>query len=485
VAAGFKFRFSNFVRRSVVTVPVPSFEFRLLHTPTEAGVMVPMTTTAGETHRAIEAVWRIESAKIIARLTRMVHDVGLAEELAQDALVAALEQWPESGIPDNPGAWLMATAKHRAIDLWRRNQRVELKHQELGRELEAQQEMAVPALHDALDDDIGDDLLRLIFISCHPVLSSEARAALTLRLLGGLTTDEIARAFLISEPTVAQRIVRAKRTLSKAHVPFEIPRKAELASRLGSVLEVIYLIFNEGYSATAGSDWMRPTLCEEALRLGRILAELAPQEPEVHGLVALMEIQASRSRARVDSNGEPILLLDQNRAHWDQLLIRRGLAALDRAERLAATPPRSSSQNKTATPYNTDLPSSTRGLYALQAALAACHARARTPEETDWPRIVSLYDSLAERNPSPVVELNRAVAVAMAFGPAAGLEIVDALTAEPSLKNYHLLPSVRGDLLFKLGRTSEAQSEFTRAASLTRNAREQALLLDRARSCAS
>jgi RNA polymerase sigma factor (sigma-70 family) len=424
--------------------------------------MVPMTTTAGETHRAIEAVWRIESAKIIARLTRMVHDVGLAEELAQDALVAALEQWPESGIPDNPGAWLMATAKHRAIDLWRRDKRLELKHQELGRELEAQQEMAVPALHDALDDDIGDDLLRLMFISCHPVLSSEARAALTLRLLGGLTTDEIARAFLISEPTVAQRIVRAKRTLSEAHVPFEIPRKAELASRLSSILEVIYLIFNEGYSATAGSDWMRPTLCEEALRLGRILAELAPEEPEVHGLVALMEIQASRSRARVDSNGEPILLLDQNRAHWDQLLIRRGLSALRRAEKLGDAP----------------------GLYALQAALAACHARARTPEETDWPRIVSLYDALAERNPSPVVELNRAVAVAMAYGPAAGLEIVDALTAEPSLKNYHLLPSVRGDLLFKLGRAAEAQSEFERAASLTRNAREQALLLDRARSCA-
>jgi RNA polymerase sigma factor (sigma-70 family) len=469
--------------------------------------MVAMTTSAAETHRAIEAVWRIESAKIIARLTRMVHDVGLAEELAQDALVAALEQWPESGIPDNPGAWLMATAKHRAIDLWRRDKRLELKHRELGRELEAQQEMAVPALHDALDDDIGDDLLRLIFISCHPVLSGEARAALTLRLLGGLTTDEIARAFLISEPTVAQRIVRAKRTLSEAHVPFEIPRKAELASRLASVLEVIYLIFNEGYSATAGSDWMRPTLCEEALRLGRILAGLAPQEPEVHGLVALMEIQASRSRARVDSNGEPILLLDQNRAHWDQLLIRRGLAALDRAERLAATPTRSASrtpsdppdhgrssrakrgpteaQHETATSDTTNLPGSTRGLYTLQAALAACHARARTPEETDWPRIVSLYDALAERNPSPVVELNRAVAVAMAFGPAAGLEIVDALTAEPSLKNYHLLPSVRGDLLFKLGRAAEAQSEFTRAASLTRNAREQSLLLDRARSCAT
>jgi RNA polymerase sigma factor (sigma-70 family) len=489
--------------------------------------MVLMSTAAGDTHRAIEAVWRIESARIIAGLARMVHDVGLAEELAQDALVAALEQWPESGIPDNPGAWLTAAAKHRAIDLWRRNQRLELKHQELGRELEAQQETGVSALHEALDDDIGDDLLRLVFISCHPVLTSEARAALTLRLLGGLTTDEIARAFLVSEPTIAQRIVRAKRTLSEARVPFEIPRKAELSSRLASVLEVIYLIFNEGYSATAGSDWMRPALCEEALRLGRILAELAPQEPEVHGLVALMEIQASRSRARVDPSGEPVLLLDQNRAHWDHLLIRRGLAALNRAERLTATQSsfaREADLNAAhgASHRGTDRPSNAesiaaspspsapaadleagvgashqgmgkpgnaervgiaRGPYTLQAALAACHARARTPEETDWHRIVNLYDALAELNRSPVVELNRAVAVAMAYGPAAGLEIVDALTTEPSLKNYHLLPSVRGDLLFKLGRAAEAQSEFTRAASLTRNTREQSLLLDRARSC--
>jgi RNA polymerase sigma factor (sigma-70 family) len=417
--------------------------------------------TATPTHRAIDAVWRIESARIIAGLTRIVRDVGLAEELAQDALVAALEQWPESGIPDNPGAWLMATAKHRAIDHWRRNKLLERKHQELGRELEAQQEMAVPDFDAAIDDNIGDDLLRLVFISCHPVLASEARVALTLRLLGGLSTDEIARAFLVSEPTVAQRIVRAKRTLSEAHVPFEIPRKAELASRLSSVLEVIYLVFNEGYSATSGDDWMRPALCEDALRLGRILAELAPQEPEVHGLVALMEIQASRSHARTSPSGEPILLLDQNRAHWDQLLIRRGLAALDRAERLGGS----------------------RGPYALQAAIAACHARARTAEETDWPRIVELYGELANVAPSPIVELNRAVAVAMASGPAAGLELVDALSAEPSLKSYHLLPSVRGDFLKKLGRLDEARSEFERAAELTRNARERELLLDRARAC--
>jgi RNA polymerase sigma factor (sigma-70 family) len=468
--------------------------FHLRH-QSQAGVMVDMTTTS-DTHRAIEAVWRIESARIIAGLARMVRDVGLAEELAQDALVAALEQWPESGIPDNPGAWLMAAAKHRAIDLWRRNQRLELKHQELGRELESQQEMAVSALHEALDDDIGDDLLRLVFISCHPVLTSEARAALTLRLLGGLTTDEIARAFLVSEPTIAQRIVRAKRTLSDAHVPFEIPRKAELASRLESVLEVIYLIFNEGYSATAGADWMRPALSEEALRLGRILAELAPQEPEVHGLVALMEIQASRARARVDPSGEPVLLLDQNRAQWDQLLIRRGLAALDRAERLATTQAPSApaasldaapgaSRPRIDAPGNAVRPGLMRGPYTLQAALAACHARARTPEETDWQRIVTLYDALAELTPSPVVELNRAVALSMAFGPAVGLAVVDTLTYEPSLKNYHLLPSVRGDLLFKLGRSAEAQAEFTRAASLTRNAREQALLLDRARTCAT
>jgi RNA polymerase sigma-70 factor, ECF subfamily len=419
--------------------------------------------TATPTHRATDAVWRIESARIIAALTRIVRDVGLAEELAQDALVAALEQWPESGIPDNPGAWLMATAKHRAIDLWRRNKLLERKHQEFGRELEAKQEMAVPDFDAALDDNIGDDLLRLVFISCHPVLASEARVALTLRLLGGLTTDEIARAFLVSEPTVAQRIVRAKRTLAEAHVPFEIPRKAELASRLTSVLEVIYLVFNEGYSATSGDDWMRPALCEDALRLGRILAELAPQEPEVHGLVALMEIQASRSHARTSPSGEPILLLEQNRAHWDQLLIRRGLAALDRAEKLGGR----------------------RGPYALQAAIAACHARARTSKETDWARIVELYGELANVAPSPIVELNRAVAVAMAFGPTAGLELVDALTSEPSLKSYHLLPSVRGDLLKKLGRFDEARSEFERAAELTRNARERELLLDRARACAN
>jgi RNA polymerase sigma factor (sigma-70 family) len=403
----------------------------------------------------------MESARIIAGLTRIVRDVGLAEELAQDALVAALEQWPASGLPDNPGAWLMATAKHRAIDLWRRNKLLERKHQEFGRELEAQQEMAVPDFDAAIDDNIGDDLLRLVFISCHPVLPSEARVALTLRLLGGLTTGEIARAFLVSEPTVAQRILRAKRTLAEARVPFEIPRKAELASRLSSVLEVIYLVFNEGYSATSGDDWMRPALCEEALRLGRILAELAPQEPEVHGLVALMEVQASRSDARRGPSGEPILLLDQNRSHWDQLLIRRGLAALDRAEKLSGN----------------------RGPYTLQAAIAACHARARTPEETDWARIVELYGELANVAPSPIVELNRAVAVAMAFGPAAGLELVDALTSEPSLRSYHLLPSVRGDFLKKLGRLDEARSEFERAADLTRNARERELLLDRARAC--
>jgi RNA polymerase sigma factor (sigma-70 family) len=419
-----------------------------------------VTSTA--THNAIDAVWRIESARIIAGLTRIVRDVGIAEELAQDALVVALEQWPVSGIPDNPGAWLMATAKHRAIDHFRRNKLLERKHQELGRELEVQQEMAVPDFDAAIDDEVGDDLLRLVFISCHPVLSPEARVALTLRLLGGLTTDEIARAFLVAEPTVAQRIVRAKRALSEANVPFEIPRKADLAARLASVLEVIYLVFNEGYSATAGDDWMRPALCEDALRLGRILAELAPQEPEVHGLVALMEIQASRSAARVNESGEPILLLDQNRALWDQLLIRRGLAALERAEKLGGS----------------------RGPYALQAAIAACHARAVTPEETDWPRIVDLYSELAQLTPSPVVELNRAVAVAMASGPAVGLELIDTLTSEPSLKSYHLLPSVRGDFLFKLGRFAEAQEEFARAAALTRNARERDFLLARARACA-
>jgi len=417
--------------------------------------------TSTDTHRAIDAVWRIESARIIAGLTRIVRDVGLAEELAQDALVAALEQWPESGIPDNPGAWLMATAKHRAIDNFRRHKRLERKHEELGRELQAQ-EMAVPDFSAALDDDIGDDLLRLIFISCHPVLSTEARVALTLRLLGGLTTEEIARAFLAPEPTVAQRIVRAKRTLAEERVPFEVPRGSELAARLASVLEVLYLIFNEGYSATAGDDWMRPALCEDALRLGRILAELAPQEPEVHGLVALMEIQASRARARAGPAGEPILLLDQNRALWDQLLIHRGLAALDRAEKLGGL----------------------RGPYTLQAAIAACHARALVAEETDWERIVALYDALGQLTPSPIVELNRAVAVAMASGPAAGLELVDALTAEPSLRGYHLLPSVRGELLRKLGRFDEARSEFERAASLTRNSRERELLHERARACA-
>jgi len=417
--------------------------------------------TATETHRAIDAVWRIESPRLIAGLARIVRDVGIAEDLAQDALVAALEQWPESGVPDNPGAWLMATAKHRAIDHFRRNTRLDRKHEELGREIEAK-ELTVPDLNAALDDNIGDDLLRLVFVSCHPVLSTEARTALTLRLLGGLTTEEIARAFLVPEPTIAQRIVRAKRTLTKERVPFEVPRGAELSARLSSVLEVLYLIFNEGYSATAGDDWMRPTLCEEALRLGRVLAELAPSEPEVHGLVALMEIQASRSRARVSPSGEPILLFDQNRAHWDRLLIRRGLAALDRARNLGGE----------------------RGPYTLQAAIAACHARALTPEATDWPRIVALYDELAQMTPSPIVELNRAVAVGMAAGPQAGLALVDALAEETSLENYHLLPSVRGDLLGKLGRFDEARAEFDRAASLTRNVRERELLLARSRECA-
>jgi len=417
--------------------------------------------TASETHRTIDAVWRIESPRLIAGLARIVRDVGVAEDLAQDALVAALEQWPESGVPDNPGAWLMATAKHRAIDLFRRNKRVEGKHEELGHELESRQETAVPEFDSVIDDDIGDDLLRLMFTACHPVLSAEARVALTLRLLGGLTTEEIARAFLVPEPTVAQRIVRAKRTLARERVPFEVPRGNELAARLSSVIEVIYLVFNEGYTATAGDDWMRPALCEDALRLGRILAELVPKEPEIHGLVALMEIQASRTRARVGPSGQPILLLDQNRALWDQLLIRRGLAALERVDKLGGA----------------------RGAYALQAAIAACHARARTPAETDWARIAALYETLAGIAPSPVVELNRAVAVAMAFGPAAGLELVEPLTAEPSLENYHLLPSVRGDLLAKLGRFNEARPEFERAASLTRNTRERELLLDRARAC--
>ena len=419
-----------------------------------------MTTSA--THRAIDAVWRIESAKLIAGLTRIVRDVGLAEDLAQDALVAALERWPESGVPDNPGAWLMATAKHRAIDALRRGKLVERKHEQVGYEIEVQQEAAVPDLDAAIDDNVGDDLLRLIFMSCHPVLSVEARVALTLRLLGGLTTEEIARAFLVPESTVAQRIVRAKRTLSEAHVPFEVPRGAELSARLSTVLKVIYLVFNEGYSATAGDDWVRPALCEDALRLGRILAGLMTTEPDVHGLVALMEIQASRLRARVGPSGEPVLLLDQDRSRWDQLLIRRGLAALARAEQL----------------------SDARGAYTVQAAIAACHARAHVADDTDWARIATLYAALIRLEPSPVVELNRAVAVAMAFGPAAGLEIVDTLTSESSLDTYHLLPSVRGDFLKKLGRLDEAQAEFERAASLTRNARERELLLDRAAACA-
>ena len=422
---------------------------------------------ATDIHQAIDAVFRIEQAKLIAGLARMVRDVGLAEELAQDSLVTALEQWPKSGIPDKPGAWLMATAKHRAIDRLRRRKLIDKKHAQLGREIDIEGEGAAPDLDAALDDDIGDDLLRLVFTACHPVLATEARVALTLRLIGGLTTDEIARAFLVAEPTVAQRIVRAKRTLTEKQVPFEVPRGAELGQRLASVLEVIYLIFNEGYSATAGDDWMRPQLCEEALRLGRILAGLAPGEPEVHGLVALMEIQASRLKARTSPSGEPILLLDQNRARWDQLLIRRGPAALAQAE--------------------TQAKKSGGGLgpYALQAAIAACHARALTAEETDWARIVGLYGALSEITPSPVVELNRAVALAMLFGPAAGLEVVDALTEEPALKAYHLLPSVRGDLLHKLGRLDEARTEFERAASLTRNERERNLLLARAAACAS
>jgi RNA polymerase sigma factor (sigma-70 family) len=415
--------------------------------------------TATDTHRAIDAVWRIESARLIAGLARLVRDVGLAEELAQDALVAALEQWPESGVPDNPGAWLMTTAKRRAIDLIRRSKRLEQKQNEIGRDLESRGEGFEPDIDTELDDDIGDDLLRLVFTACHPVLSTEARVALTLRLLGGLTTDEIARAFLVSEPTVAQRIVRAKKTLAKKKIPFEVPSGAELAPRLSSVLEIVYLIFNEGYSATAGDDWLRPALCDDALRLGRVLAGLAPAEPEVHGLVALMEIQASRSKARVGPTGEPILLLDQNRGRWDQLLIGRGLAALDKAEKLGGA----------------------NGSYALQAAIAACHARARTPEQTDWERIASLYGVLAKVARSPVVELNRAVAVSMAFGPAAGLELVDALTEEPTLKNYHFLPAVRGDFLVKLGRFDEAHAEFEHAASLTRNNRERELLLRRAK----
>ena len=414
-----------------------------------------------DTHRAIDAVWRIESPKLIAGLTRIVRDVGVAEDLAQDALLAALERWPETGVPEKPAAWLMATAKHRAIDVLRRGKLLERKHEQLGHELEAQQESAVPDLDAAIDDHVGDDLLRLLFITCHPVLSTDARVALTLRLLGGLTTDEIARAFLTSEATLAQRIVRARRTLAAERIPFEVPRGGEFESRLASVLQVIYLIFNEGYSATAGDDWMRPSLCEEALRLGRILQGLAPDEPEVHGLVALMEIQASRTGARVGPTGEPILLLDQNRARWDQILIRRGLTALARAEALGGA----------------------HGPYALQAAIAACHARARTADETDWARIAALYAELAERTPSPIVELNRAVAVGMASGPAAGLALLEPLRSDPSLRAYHLLPSVRGDLLVKLGRAAEARAEFERAASLTRNVREQTLLRARAAAC--
>ncbi|MCT9929879.1 RNA polymerase sigma factor [Planotetraspora sp. A-T 1434] len=417
--------------------------------------------THSDTHRAIDAVWRIESARIIAGVARMVNDIGLAEELAQDALVAALEQWPESGVPDNPGAWLMAIAKRRAIDRLRRRQTLERKLEEIGHGLET--EDPAPEFDAALEEEpIEDDLLRLVFTACHPVLSTPARVALTLRLLGGLTTEEIARAFLVAEPTIAQRIVRAKRTLAEAGVPFEVPEGAERAGRLASVLEVIYLIFNEGYAATTGTAWIRMDLCQEALRLGRILAELAPREPEVHGLVALMEIQASRARARTGPSGEPVQLRDQNRAHWDQLLIRRGFAALLRAEKLGAPP----------------------GPYVLQAAIAACHAQARTAEETDWARIAALYEVLVRLSPSPVVELNRAVALGMAYGPQRGLDLVDALIEEPSLKGYHLLPSVRGDLLARLGRHEEARAEFERAASLTQNASERTLLLDRAAACA-
>jgi RNA polymerase sigma-70 factor, ECF subfamily len=416
--------------------------------------------TATDTHRAIDAVWRIESAKLIAGLARIVRDVGVAEELAQDALVAALKQWPDAGVPDNPGAWLMATAKHRAIDRLRRNTLLDRKHEEIGRDL-AESELAMPDLDSALDDHVGDDLLRLLFVSCHPVLSTEARVALTLRLLGGLTTDEIARAFLTPEATVAQRIVRAKRTLSDARVPFEVPRGAELEARLSSVIEVIYLIFNEGYAATAGAEWTRPALCEEALRLGRILAELAPQEPEVHGLVALMEIQASRLRARIGPSGEAIVLLDQDRSKWDQLLIRRGFAAIARANAIGRP----------------------LGSYALQAGIAACHARARVAADTDWAQIAVLYGALMRVAPSPVIELNRAVAVGMAEGAAAGLKIADALADEPSLQSYHVLPMVRGDLLEKLGRHDEARAAFERAASLTRNSRERDVLLKRAEAC--
>jgi RNA polymerase sigma factor (sigma-70 family) len=420
----------------------------------------------GATHQAIDAVWRIEQARIVAGVARMVRDLGLAEELAQDALVAALEHWPVEGVPDNPGAWLMTTAKHRALDRLRRDKNLATKLEQIGLDLEAREALVVPDFVDALDaarqDDIGDDLLRLVFTACHPLLSPEARVALTLKLLGGLSTAEIARAYLVPEPTIAQRIVRAKRTLSEAKVPFEVPRGEALAPRLASVLEVVYLVFNEGYTATAGDDWMRPALCNEALRLARILAELAPAEPEAHGLAALLEIQASRTAARTDSQGRPVLLADQNRVRWDHLLVRRGLAALARAESLCESQARP------------------LGPYALQAAIAACHARATHPDATDWPRIAALYDALAQVTPSPVVELNRAVAVAMAFGPAAGLAIVDGLQGEAALKHYHWLPAVRGDLLARLGRPGEAREEFLRAAGLARNERERALLQERA-----
>lgn len=490
---------------------------------------MPADSSPAEIQRSIDAVWRIESARLIAALTRIVRDVGLAEDLAQDALVAALERWPRTGIPDNPAAWLMAAAKNRAIDLLRRNRLLDRKHDQLGYELESTRQLTPDQINAAIDDPVGDDLLRLIFISCHPILAPEARVALTLRLLGGLTTDEIARAFLLAEPTVAQRIVRAKRTLSEAHIPFEVPRGEEFTARLSSVLQVVYLIFNEGYSATAGDDWTRPALCEDALRLGRILAELVPTEPEVHGLVALMEIQASRLNARVTPTGEPILLLDQDRSRWDQILIHRGLTALEQARRLLLSTTSSQQHSPSASPKqpvisteaqsakrrdplphhgphpatSQDAPSSTRtnsipheakvgshdasglphhpGPYTLQAAIAACHARALTPDETDWQRIAALYTQLARLTPSPIIELNRAVAISMASGPAAALPLIDALADEPALKSYHLLPSVRGDLLHKLGRHKEARVEFERAASLTRNARERTLLLNRAK----
>ena len=414
-----------------------------------------------DAHRTIETVWRIESPRLIGGLVRIVRDVGLAEDLAQDALLAALEQWPESGVPRNPGAWLMSTARRRAIDYFRHRGMAEQKHEQLGRETDERQPDSAERLIETLDDDIGDDLLRLLFISCHPVLSMEGRVALTLRLLGGLTTMEIARAFLVPEPTIAQRIVRAKRTLAEARVPYEVPRGADRAARISSVLGVIYLIFNEGYSATAGEDWLRPALCEDALRLGRILVTLAPDNAEVHGLVALMEIQASRARARVGPDGEPVLLMDQDRARWDRLLIGRGLAALARAESIGGS----------------------LGPYALQAAIAACHARALRAEDSDWQRIVALYDALAELTPSPIIELNRAVAISMAEGPAAGLDLVESLVDDPALQGYHLLPAVRGDLLFRLGRLDEARGDFERAAFMTRNARERHLLLERAAAC--